>query len=493
MPFDTSRSPFTYLCTSMKIFNPLKLLLLATSLVALFFQSCREYQVDQSRPLVSAYNNEVFLQWNEVFLQIDRYAVGYRPGPVPHALGYLGFAAYEAVAPGMPQYNSLANLYSDLSIPKFDESQEYYWPAVINESYAYLMKRFFFHMENEYPNEYGRIEQLRLQLHQQYAAQTTPEILERSEARGVAVARSVYEWEQLDGAAHNAFLNPQPLYNAPHGPGYWEPTIPDFVKAMFPFWGEVRTFALPEAEQLARPPIPYSENPQSLFYSQALEVYSTVKNIKDGGPGAFEQRWLAEFWSDDILGLTFSPPARLIAVADQVVGAEKLNLEQAAELYAKMGMSLNDISVAIWQSKYVYNVERPVSYIRRVMAQYYPDAANWTTILNNPVTGFQGITPAFPAYPSGHSGFGGAGGKILSSFFEFNSTHPGTYTFTDQCHLYRTEFVGTPRTLSSFKDLAYEDAYSRVPLGVHFRMDCDEGVRQGELAAQRVLELPWKK
>lgn len=468
-------------------------LLLLFVLGAVFFQSCREYQVEQPPALVKSFDNKVFLEWNDVFLQLDRYAVGYRPGPVPHALGYLGFAAYEAVVPGMPSHNSMANLYPGLSIPKFDESEEYYWPAVINESYAYLMRRFFFHMENEYPQEFAKIEQTRLRLNDEYASKTSTEILERSKARGVEVARVIYEWERTDEAAHNAFLNPQPPYNAPVGPGYWAPTIPDFTQALFPFWGQVRTFALREEEQLARPPIPYSENPQSLFFSQAFEVYSTVKNIKEGGPGSFEQRWLAEFWSDDILGLTFSPPARLIAVANQVVADERMDLEEAAELYAKMGMALNDISVAIWQSKYVYNLERPVSYIRRVFPQYYPDAADWTTILNNPVSGHQGVTPAFPAYPSGHSGFGGAGGKILSAFFEFNSKHPGTYTFTDKCHIYRSEFNGTPRTLSSFKDLAYEDAYSRIPLGVHFRMDCDEGVRLGELAAQRVLELPWKK
>ncbi|MBK8919944.1 MAG: vanadium-dependent haloperoxidase [Saprospirales bacterium] len=459
----------------------------------LLFQSCREYEVEPPKAVVSAYDCDVFLKWNDVFLQIDRYAVGYRPGPVPHALGYMGFAAYEAVVPGMPGHNSLANLYSDLAIPKFDEGQEYYWPAVINEVYAFMMKRFFFHMETAYPNEFGLVEEMRQQLHNEYALRTTPEILERSEARGVEVARAIYDWEKEDIHAHNAFLNPQPPYNAPTGPGFWEPTIPDFVQALFPFWGQVRTFALREEEQLARLPIPYSENPQSLFFSQALEVFSTVKNIKENGPGAYEQRWLAEFWSDDILGLTFSPPARLIAVANQVVKSETMDLEGAAELYAKMGMALNDIGVAVWQSKYVYNLERPVSYIRRVMPQYYPDAANWTTLLNNPVSGYQGITPAFPAYPSGHSGFGGAGGKILSDFFEFKSNHPGTYTFTDRCHINRSEFIGTPRTLASFKDLAYEDAYSRIPLGVHFRMDCDEGVRLGELAAQRVLELPWKK
>lgn len=456
-------------------------------------ESCKEVNVEQTRPTVREFDNSVLVRWNDVFLQLDRYAVGYRPGPVPHALGYLGYTAYEAVVPGMPGYNSLANFYPGLQAPKFDENKEYHWPAVINECYAYLMKRFFFHMENEYPNLFQKIEQTRIQLYDQYATETTPEILARSVDRGLEVAKAFYEWERSDLEAHNAFLNPQPPYNAPVGPGYWEPTIPDYVKGMFPFWGKVRTFALSEDEQLARPPIPYSENPQSLFYAQAMEVYSRVKNIRENGPDAYDERWLAEFWSDDILGLTFSPPTRLVAIANQVVDKENLNLEETVELYAKMGMALNDASVALWQSKYVYNLERPVSYIRRVVSQQYPDAANWTTILNNPVTGFEGITPAFPAYPSGHSGFGGAGGKILSSVFEFNGSHPGTYSFVDNCHLNRSEFNGTPRVLASFTDMAKEDAYSRIPLGVHFRMDCDEGIRIGELAAQRVLELPWKK
>ncbi|HND87110.1 MAG TPA: phosphatase PAP2 family protein, partial [Saprospiraceae bacterium] len=153
----------------------------------------------------------------------------------------------------------------------------------------------------------------------------------------------------------------------------------------------------------------------------------------------------------------------------------------------------SDAGVATWHSKYVYNVERPVSYIRRILPAEYPEAKDFSSILNNPPAGYSGVTPAFPAYPSGHSGFGGAGGKILSSIFEFNSIHPGTFSFTDNCHKDRTDFIGSPRSFSSFRDMADEDAFSRIPLGVHFRMDCSEGVRLGELAAQRVLELPWKK
>lgn len=484
----------------MKFYRHTKItLLLTVALTVLFVQSCKDYRVEPSRLTVSEFDNNVYLTWNKLFLELDRYAVGYRPGPVPHALGYLGFASYEAIVPGMSGFNSLANLYPQLAMPKFDEELDYHWPTVVNEVYAFLMTRFFFHMETEYADLFAKVEQTHQLLSDKYAAETTPEIFERSKQRGIAVAQAFYEWEKLDVAAHNAFLNPQLPYNAPQGPGYWAPTVPDFVHALFPFWGQVRTFALSENEQLAKPPIPYSEDPQSLFYNQALETYSLVNLINKPNKTpqeqqiAYEQKWLAEFWSDDILGLTFSPPARLIAVANQVVELENINLEESAELYAKLGMALNDISVGLWQSKYIYNVERPVSYIRRVVSQQYPEAANWVTLLNNPTTGFQGVTPAFPGYPSGHSGFGGAGSKILSSIFEFNGKHPGAYTLVDKCHQGRVEFLSEPRTLSSFAELGREDAYSRVPLGVHFRMDCDEGIRMGELAAQRVLELPWKQ
>ena len=146
------------------------------------------------------------MRWNDVFLQLDRYAVGYRPGPVPHALGYLGFAAYEAVVPGMPQYNSLANLYNGLAVPKFDETLEYHWPAVINEVQAFLMKRFFFHMENAYPNEFGLIEKTHQELYNKYATETTPDVLERSVQRGQEVTRIFYDGERTDEAAHNAFM-----------------------------------------------------------------------------------------------------------------------------------------------------------------------------------------------------------------------------------------------------------------------------------------------
>lgn len=470
--------------------------MLAGTTAALLFPSCHDYDggTASEYSLTESYDYKVCKSWNDKFIELDRYAKGNRPGTGPRALAYLGLSAYESVVAGMPENNSMGNLYAGLSLPQAEKGSEYYWPACVNESYAYLMKKFFPQMENDYPDLFSSIDHLRNQLHQQYSEETTPEILERSEAYGKAVATAIYEWEKSDVAGHNAFLNPQPAgYQPPAGPGLWQPTWPDYSAAVFPYWGEVRCFAMHETDLLARPPLPYSEDENSPFYMQALETYNMVNNIVNDGPGAYEAQWRAEFWSDDILNLTFGPPSRFAAIAVQVIELENLNLAQCAELYAKLGMAMSDAGVSVWNSKYVYNVERPISYIRRVVAQKYPAAVNWQTMLNNPLAGVNGITPSFPAYPSGHSGFGGAGGRILSSFFEYNTEHPGAYTFTDLCHKDRVEFIGTPRTFTSFKELADEDAYSRIPLGVHFRMDCEEGVRLGELAAQRVLELPWRK
>lgn len=489
----------------MKVFRLTKLIVFGTLLVGAMLvpQSCGEDEKEYNLPTASQYDHKVFWEWNETFLQVDRYADGYRPGPGPRALGYLGYSAYEVCVPGMPEFRSLAPQFPGLDLPKADPNLEYHWPAAVNASYAYLMERFFPHMQNSFKPEAAQafklIEKTYSKLRGQYAVETTPEILERSEKWGREVAAAVYVWESTDQVGHNAFLDPHPAsYNPPAGPGLWQPTVPDYGKALFPQWGQVRTFALKPSERLCRPPIPYGEHPNSPFYSQAWEVYTTVNAINNPPAGlqnwAYDQRWRAIFWSDDITDLTFGPPPRLVAILNQIVANEDLNLAEAAEAYAKMGMALSDASVALWHSKYVHNVERPVSYIRRVISQQYPEAANWLTILDaSLVGGDYGITPSFPAYPSGHSGFGGCGAKILSSLFEYNAKHPGTYTFTDLCHQLRTDFLGTPRSFTSFAQMGAENAYSRIPLGVHFRMDCEVGLEHGELCAQRVLELPWRK
>jgi hypothetical protein len=227
------------------------------------------------------------------------------------------------------------------------------------------------------------------------------------------------------------------------------------------------------SDLIAKAPLPYSEDPNSLFYQQANETRLRVDQ------STYEDTWIAEFWSDDFFGVTFEPAGRQIAIANILVAQDNVSLETALELYAKMGMAMCDAAIAIWNSKYIYNVRRPIEYIRDVIDP------TWTTLLNHPYTGVQSLTPEFPAYPSGHSGFGGAGSAIMAEMFS------NTHSFTDNCHQNRTEFNGTPRTFTTLLEAGVENAYSRIPLGVHYRMDCEEGLRLGYLAAARVNDLSW--
>ncbi len=440
----------------------------------------------ESAPLAKTYDGNVFVRWNDFYCEIERYAPGFRPAPGPRALAYMGLSAYHAILPGMPENNSLASvLPGGLVVPEVESGAQYHWPTVVNASYGFLMKQFFNSMANgAHADLYQKIDELKNELDTQYKSETDQATFDRSVAYGEAVATAVYAWSKTDGG-HDANLDPQPVgYVPPVGPGLWQPTYPNFARGMFPYYGaNVRPFAMLQTDLICPEPIPYSEDVNSKFRKQAEYVKATVDNIKANGYGGYEDHWIAEFWSDDILNQTFGPPTHWIAIADQVVKAENADLAKCAELYAKIGMSLSDYVIAAWKSKYYYNVERPVSYIRRLIDP------NWITDLDDRTNGSKpsGVTPPFPAYPSGHSGMGSAASGPLTEAFG------GHYSMTDRCHEFRIEFNGKPRSFNSFDEMAYENAISRVPLGVHFEMDCIAGLALGRIASKRVLELPWKK
>lgn len=456
----------------------LKTLLLIFTILGMMScaQDINDDNVANDAKLVADYPNDVIHEWNEVFLQIERYAAGYRPGPAPRAVAYLGLAAYEGVVSGMPDYNSMDGQWQGFSIPEINPNQEYHWPLVVNASYEYLMPRFF-----------GRARAVDLDLiastarkfNNLYKVEVSDEVYNRSINRGREVAAAVWQYSATDNIGHDHYLDPFQRYDwqaAFKKDGDWRPTFPGPGAPMGGIWGGARTFSLKPDQMLCKRPIPYSTDPRSHLYSQALEVYAQNTPV-----ASYETEWVGEFWSDDLLNLTFSPGVRFLAIGNQVLKLEKSNLETAVFMTALMGVASNDAGVACWNSKFHYNVERPETYIKRVI-----DPA-WEPILENPLTGEKGISPSFPAYPSGHSTMGAAGAEALGHIFGYN------YAMTDNCHANRVEFEGRPRSFTSFYEMGLENAWSRVPLGVHYRMDCEEGVRYGTEIGRAAHRLPWKK
>lgn len=445
----------------------------------LIISSCNQPEVrEEGNTLMKSMNSEVYHEWNSVFMETERFAAFFRPGPAPRALAYMSYSAYEACLGGMPDYQTLQYRFG---IPDMPPTQSnLYWPEVINASYAYLMKKFFENVtfKDKAGNVLDKSQFMRIidskekELKEKYRSETVDAILNKSEAHGQEVAASVWRFSSTDQVGHNAHLNPFP--NPVNAQGCdWVPTDHVADRGLYSQWGEVRRFALSKNDMDALvSPFECDSDTNSLIYAQAYEMY-VLANIARKDPTG-EMEHIAEFWSDDRVGWTFSPPTRLVAIADQIVQHENFDLEKSCVLYAQLGMALNEAAVIAWYNKYKYNVERPITYIRRVIDPNFD--IPWL-----------GFTPPFPAYPSGHSTFGYSGVVILESFVG------GAYEFTDRCHEGRTDFYGGPRTFNTLRNLADENAFSRLPLGVHYRMDYDSGNFCGTLAARRVLQLPWKK
>jgi len=413
------------------------------------------------------YDASVAVRWNKLFLEVSRYANGYRPPVSARALGYMGLSAYEAAVPGMSGYRSMGTYYNGLNLPQVQAGKEYHWPSAVNAAYATSFRLFFPHVNQSFQQDINNLEQT---INIENQADAYQHVREQSIAFGIAVANAVYLWSTTDQNGNLGYLNNFPAsYSPPQCLGCWQPTGPDFTPALLPYWGQVRPFAATGQDFQIPPPVAFSTVPGSPMHNQGMEVYEKY-------PLSYEDRWIAEYWGDDIFELTCEPAGRWISVANQAINQFDSNLETAVLVYAKLGMALCDGGIITWHNKYVYNVVRPSDYI-----QPYIDA-NWESHL---LTLHNCINPPFPAYPSGHATFGAAAAGIL------NATYGTQVTFTDLSHLGRIEFNGTPRTFTSWNQMADENAYSRIPLGVHFQMDLTSGLNIGYQAANRVNGLPW--
>lgn len=87
--------------------------------------------------------------------------------------------------------------------------------------------------------------------------------------------------------------------------------------------GTGKSFCNQQLTKISRPPLPYSESKTSQWYANNLEVYSATTP-----KASYEDEWIAEFWSDDLFGLTFAPPPRMVAIMDQVFANENLLLKK---------------------------------------------------------------------------------------------------------------------------------------------------------------------
>ncbi len=416
-------------------------------------------------------DNEVVISWMDLFLELDRYAEGMRPNASARAIAYINLTAYEVMASTNRAYQSNDRDFTDLDLRKRGEDRVDLEIA-LNKAYQETFSHFLLNVPDSKMQE---IELLYQSIEANKGLGLSNRIIKSSEELGTYIAEQVIAFSQTDKEAEEQILDPQPhSYEPPTGDGFWTYSA-EPERALFPYWGQVRTFVISPSQTTTIPPIPYSEDISSAYYQQMMEVYVANNEAKETQG---EQLWIAEFWSDDVTGLTFGPPSRQVAIANQLADQYELSLDEILYLHLKLGFALNDAAVSTWKYKYEHMVMRPSVYIQELIDPDYQ--TNLYRLIPWP-------NPTFPAYPSGHSCFASAAAGVFIDFFG-NQTD-----FTDECHKGRTEFRSDPRSFTNLEDMAEENAYSRIPLGVHIRMDCDEGLRLGYEISDAINQIDLKR
>jgi len=405
---------------------------------------------------------QVMQRWYQMILELVRHTPTYSPPVASRSFAYVGVTAYEAVAGGNTNLQSLAGQLNGLQPLPARVGGVYDEGVLIQAALAAATRSFF---ANTGPTGQRAMTRMETRLRARVAEGLPADTVARSEAYGAAVAAHILAWSANDGGAAITNMGFPQDHALTEGRAHWVPTsvIVQQQAPLLPDWGKNRPFAMPAGNACAVPAPPeYSEEEGSEFYKQAREVFDTTANITP------EQLVIARFWSDDPM-LSPTPPGHWVSIAMQVMERENAGLEKRVDVMVRLGVAMADAFIGCWYSKFHHDLLRPVTYIRRTMdPQWEP-----------PLT-----TPPFPEYPSGHSTQSGAAAAVLTAAFGVD------YAFDDATH--RDD--GLPvRRFASFWDAAEEAGLSRLYGGIHFRAAIERGMDQGRCIGGFAAALTTRK
>lgn len=212
-----------------------------------------------------------------------------------------------------------------------------------------------------------------------------------------------------------------------------------------------------------------------------------------------EQTQWAEFWGYDATALLCAPPRLYNMVATSFL-LQHMDSPMAphqavkvARYLALTNIALADSGLAAWDAKYRYHVARPVTFIRN-FANGNEDDAIWTPLgqvaSNGAVTN---VTPPFPSYPSGHAVFGGALFTTIAKAMGVDKNSGSSFDFVSD--EFNGNTIGADGQVRSAINAHYvslgaaewENAESRIWLGIHWQPDADDGSALGDAIGDAIF------
>jgi hypothetical protein len=193
---------------------------------------------------------------------------------------------------------------------------------------------------------------------------------------------------------------------------------------MLPVFGNVKLWQISASQRDSLRP----EAPPAVGSEKFNQELAEVKSIRRDQNS---REWqIALYWADG-LG-TYTPPGHWNEIAAHKIAEEKLNELRTARTFSLLNMAVADAGICCWDTKRYYYTARPTQM--------------------DPSIKTIGL-PNFPSYTSGHSTFSGAAATVLGYIF--------------------------PSDKPKFDALALEASNSRIYGGIHYRSDCEVGLRCG--------------
>lgn len=293
-------------------------------------------------------------------------------------------------------------------------------------------------------------------------------------AMGQTIGQSILQRRANDG------YNASSQYLPTNAVGHWQPDpLNPGQEAWGPAWGEMKTFSLHSNTQFMPPPMP---DLTSQAYADAFNEVKELGSL-NSSTRTTEQTNIGLFWAYDRVGM--GTPMRLFNNVLRTIAIQQGNSEKEnAELFAKASVAMADAGIVAWNSKFEFDLWRPVTGIRQADQDGNPLTEadpNWIP-LGAPAGGGNDFTPPFPTYLSGHATFGGA---LFGTLIEFYGTDNISFELTSE------EVPGMTRTFSSLSEAMAENGRSRVYLGIHWNFDDTVGQATGQQIAQFISGSPF--
>ncbi|WP_241684880.1 vanadium-dependent haloperoxidase [Cyclobacterium xiamenense] len=282
---------------------------------------------------------------------------------------------------------------------------------------------------------------------------------------GEQISQQILDYAKADRYRE---ISNYPRYQPSTGEGKWYPTPPGYFPPVEPYFNTIRPFLIESADQFKPdPPVPFSEDPDSEFYTLMKEVYELDLDR--------EKREIAAFWDCNPFALEetghlmvgikqISPGGHWMGIADIACQKAGLPFDESMEINTFVALGLMDGFISCWDEKYRSDRIRPETAIRKLLNPTYQPLLQ---------------TPPFPEYLSGHSTISTSSAVILTHFFG------DAFSYVDTVE--EKYGLGT-REFSSFLQASEEASISRLYGGIHFMDAITRGQDQGRKVGQWILQ-----